>query len=45
MYMASMPSAKPEHTKENVRKRAASPKNHMAPRITAHTTATPMTYA
>ena len=42
--MASIPSAKPKHTKANVWKRAISPKNHMTPRITAQTTATPITY-
>ena len=43
MYIASMPSAKPPHTEENVWKRAISPKCHTMPRITAHTTATAIT--
>jgi len=44
MYMASIPSAKPKHSKANVWKLAVWPKDHMVPRITAHTTVTPITY-
>ena len=43
MYMASIPRTNPKHTKENVWKLTVWPKNHMRPRITAHTIATPIT--
>ena len=43
MYIASIPIANPPQIEENSLKRAALPKYHVMPIITAHTTAVAMT--